>query len=126
MFTCQDGFYRKRPLGRFTFNYYEDDTHLLLTLGAFLRMYSQEGLLDFRNENMWSLTWVGSASPSCDCLLLGVSVHRRQTPAAQPGAHPNSCLTFFLPGTFWLSYGPWREVTPTQESLHLVKQPLRG
>ena len=48
---------------------------------ASLYLYSLEGLLDLRMRNMWSLTVQGSAIP----LHLGVSVHRRQTPAAQPG-----------------------------------------
>ena len=54
--------------------------------GTSLFLYSQKGLLDLRMRNMQSLTVWGSAIP----LYLGVSVHRRQTPAVQPGAHLSS------------------------------------
>ena len=51
-------------------------------------MYSWEGLLDLENEKyVVSVFYLGRAqllSPSC---YFGVSVHRRQTPAGQPGAH---------------------------------------
>ena len=56
--------------------------------GAFLRMCSQEGLLDFAHEEyvvLYLLSGQGSASPrSCS---FGVSVDRGRTPAVQPGAH---------------------------------------
>ena len=54
--------------------------------GTSLFLYSQKGLLDLRMRNMQSLTVWGSAIP----LYLGVSVHRRQTPAVHPGAHLSS------------------------------------
>ena len=60
--------------------------------GAFLHMYSREGLLDLENEKyVVSVVYLGRAQPlllsSCYYLHLGVSVHRGQTPAAQLGAH---------------------------------------
>ena len=54
-------------------------------------MCSWEGLLDLENEKYLvslSLIWAGPSlfSRSCCYLHLGVSAHRGQTPAAQPGA----------------------------------------
>ena len=49
---------------------------------------------------MKSLSGHGPASPSCYCLHLGVSVHRKPTPPHQPGAHlslASASLPFYLP-----------------------------
>ena len=55
-------------------------------------MYSQEGLLDLKDEKyMVSVPYLGRAQPlllaSCYYLHLGVSIHREQIPAAQSRAH---------------------------------------
>ena len=49
-------------------------------------MCSREGLLDLENEK-YVVSYLGRAQLlSCACYF-GVSVHRGQTPAVQPGAH---------------------------------------
>ena len=65
--------------------------------GAFLRMYRQEGLLDLKNENYVVFIFYPGRAQLLSCLHLGVSVHRGQTPAVQPGARlsPASMLLWF-------------------------------
>ena len=50
-------------------------------------MCSQEGLLDFENEDYVAFYLLSGQSSAPPPLHLGVSVHRGQTPAVQPGAH---------------------------------------
>ena len=66
--------------------------------GAFLCTHSREGLLDRENEkytaSVFYLCRAQFLSHSC---CLGGSVHRGQTLAAQPSAHPSPAS----PPTFW-------------------------
>lgn len=72
-------------------------------------MYSQEGLLDFKNVCGLLL---GQAQRFLPVIVFSLEyLSTGDKPAAQPGARLTPA-SLPPPGTFWLSYGPWRRVTP--------------
>ena len=98
-------------------------------------MYSQEGLLDLENENMWALFHLAQLlSHSTYHLHLGVSVHSGQILAAQPGAHlspasdPLGKHPIFSLHSFWHSLiAPEKEFRFNNKSLaapHAHPRPL--
>ena len=79
--------------------------------GAILRMHSWEGLLDFEHEECVVFYLDRAHLLSCFCYS-GVSVHRGQTLAAQPGAHLSPAASLHITSSEECSLPSLRSLPP--------------
>ena len=90
---CQEGFQHRGLWGGWHTYYGMVPPPFLTPEEPFCACVVREASLTSRMRNTWSLYLLSKqdSAPPCSChyLYLGVSVHRGQIPAAQPGAHPS-------------------------------------